>query len=251
MSDLVSPAGTWAWGRRTGGRLGRVEEFRYTLALARALVVSRRRVPVPDGSRAVALADAPPDSAFARAAYDAARDLSSPALLAHCLRAWLYADLHAQLRGIRHDPELLYVACVLHDLGLTQAHRLQRAGCFAVEGAWAALDLAQTHGYARADDLADAVSLHLDVTVPVERGPEAHLLHAGTTTDLLGVGARALPPAARHAVVARHPGGCVVDELTAALREQAEARPRSRIAVLERRAGFTRRMRARWETHGA
>lgn len=169
--------------------MSRTEEFRYTLALARAAVTARRRHRPPSAPPDVVLAEAPPDPAFARAAYEEAAELSSPALLGHCLRAWLYADLLAQTRRLRHDPELLYAACVLHDLGLTDAHRMRRAECFAVEGA-----------------LADAVSLHLNVTVPVRRGPEAHLLHAGTTTDLLGSGLRELPRTARDDVLAHHPG---------------------------------------------
>jgi hypothetical protein len=41
---------------------------------------------------------------------------------------------------VAHDPELLYLACVLHDLGLTSAHdgHDAKAACFAVEGARAA-----------------------------------------------------------------------------------------------------------------
>lgn len=186
----MAAVGTWAWSRASGGRLSRTEEFRYTMALARAVVTSRhRRAPSPL-TREVTLAGAPPDSAFARAAHAEAADLWSPALLGHCLRAWLYADLLAQARGLRHDPELLYAACVLHDLALTDAHRQRRTECFAVEGAPAAHDLATAHDYPRSADLAEAVSLHLNVTVPVQQGPEAHLLHAGTTTDLLGRGCR-------------------------------------------------------------
>lgn len=251
MAAVLAPAGTWRWGRRTGGRLSRTEEFGYTLALARAVVTARRRASPSAATRTVTLAGTPPESAFARAAYDEARDLSSPALLAHCLRAWLYADLLAQARGVRHDPELLYIACVLHDLGLTEAQRQEHTGCFAVAGARAAHELAAAHGYTRGDDLADAVSLHLDVTVPLSRGAEAHLLHAGTTTDLLGLGLGELPARSAADVVARYPGAGIAAELTVTLREQAATRPRTRIAILERRADFTGRMQGHWARLGA
>ena len=235
-----------AWGRRTGGRLTRREELTYLLAAARASVALRRRStevgadrPVPD------LAERPPDSAFARAALEASREADTTpggAVLAHCLRTWLWADVLGRVNGLRPDPELLFAACVLHDLGLTPAHRGRRGGCFAVEGALAALDLATAHGYPRADALADAVVLHLEVTVPVSSGVEAHLLNAGAAADLLRSRTREVGRDVRRRIEERHPADGLGPGLVEPLREQAALRPRSRIGVLERRLGFTGRV---------
>lgn len=244
----MSP-GDWTWARRTRGRLGPLDEQRYVLGLARAAVLAalphRSRGVVGRRTRAVGSsmpADAPPDSSFARVAFAAASEASTPGLLAHCVRAWLWADLLARADGIRHDAELLYAACLLHDLGLTDTHWCRRADCFAVEGAMAAHELALRHGYPAADALAAAVSLHLEVRVPVRRGAEAHLLHAGTTTDLLGVGLPRIAPDARDAVLRRHPRDGAMTDVLGPVRRQAQVRPQSRIAILERRAGFTARV---------
>lgn len=248
-------AGDLAWGRRRGGRLTRGEELRYLVALSRALLAARRpgregrsgRSGRPVGPRlttpATSLADGPPDSAFARVAFETARELSPPGLLAHCVRTWLLADLRGRSDGIRHDPELLYAACLLHDLGLTEAHWCLGAECFAVDGAIAAHDLALAHGYPRAAELADAICLHLDVTVPAALGAEAHLLQAGALADLVGTGPAAVPRPLQVELERRHPRDRLGPDVVEPVRRQAGLRPRSRIGVLERRAGFTARVR--------
>jgi HD domain len=243
-ADPTARTGTWAWAERTGGRLSRAEQVRHAVAFARAVVRARlsRGRPAP-ASGTLTLAEAPPDSGLARAALAAAQAASSPALLGHCLRSWLYADALAQVDGIEHDRELLFTACVLHDIGLTPPHWGRRAECFGVEGATAAHDLARSHSYPRADDLAEAITLHLQVDVPLRAGAEAHLLHAGTTTDLLGVRARDLPRDIRHRIAGRHPRAGLASEMTGLVARQSRLRPRSRIAVLQR-LGFSAAIRA-------
>src|SRR5918994_1602494 len=59
-----------------------------------------------------------PDSAAAAEAERLARAESSPMLYAHALRSYFYAALLAARDGMRYDEELLYVGCVLHDIGL-------------------------------------------------------------------------------------------------------------------------------------
>ncbi|WP_088321138.1 HD domain-containing protein [Kineosporia sp. R_H_3] len=241
-----------AWARRTGGRLSRREELVYLVAAARAAVGARRRRSDRDARDGAVrpdldLAEHPPDSAFTRAAFEASRAADSSAggaVLAHCLRTWLWADVLGRANGLRPDPELLYAACLLHDLGLTPAHRGRRGGCFAVEGGLAALDLAAAHGYPHAEALADAVVLHLDVTVPVARGVEAHLLNAGAAADLLRARAHEAGRGVRRAIEERYPADGLEAGVLGPLREQAVLRPRSRGGVLERRLGFTARVLA-------
>ena len=64
-----------------------------------------------------------PGSPTARAAYELAASCHTPALLHHVVRSWLWAEGFALVEGRPGaDRELLYVAAVLHDLGLVPAY---------------------------------------------------------------------------------------------------------------------------------
>jgi hypothetical protein len=180
----------------------------------------------------------PPDSALARAAEERARQLSSPELYAHCLRTWAFATLFAQRDRVKHDAELLYVACVLHDLGLAPTHigRDRNAACFAVEGARAAHELVHEHGASasQARLVAEAITLHLNITVPARLGAEAHLLSKGVSLDVVGRRVHQIPVEARSQVSARWPRDGFGAELARATTEQARMRVESRSALLHR-----------------
>jgi hypothetical protein len=201
-------------------------------ARAKVTLARAKWTPVPADS--VTVAESPPDTPFAGTAHRAARAASSDTLLAHCLRTWLWADLVAQVDRVEHDRELLYAACMLHDLGLTPGYWCVTDSCFAVEGARAAHAVATQHGYPRADLLANAISLHLNVIVPLDLGAEAHLLQAGAAMDVLATRLAQMPAPARAEVLARHPRGDFAEELIALNVRQRKARPRARMAQLQR-----------------
>ena len=184
----------------------------------------------------------PPDSALATEAEEKVRALSSSPLYAHCLRTWAFAALFAERDRVKHDRELLYLACVLHDLGLTEAHTCQdkTAQCFAVEGARAARNLLRSSGEPdeRARQVAEAISLHLNISVPARYGPEAGLLSKGVTLDVVGRRANQLPPPVIAKVVQEWPRAGFSEALLAGTRRQAEVRPDSRAAFLQK-LGFT------------
>ena len=245
----MSDVGTLAWAGRTQGRLSRRERF----AQIRAGLVAqlgllpkpwRRRMPV---DAAVALPATPPDSDVARASRAHAEEVSPPWLLSHSLRTWLYGALSAAGRGIEYDEELLYVTCVLHDLGLTDAHEGKNPGprCFAVEGAYVAGDFLSARGWPeeRAGAVAEAISLHLNITVPAERhGPEAHLLNTGAGLDVVGRGIRDLPRTGVSEIESRYPRDGFYDGFADVMAKQAKTRPESRAALMWR-LGFMRYMR--------
>ncbi len=236
----MSDVGTWAWAQRTGGAMGRrdrIDQLRQgILARLAALPVPLRRSAL-GSDRPLELPD-PPDSALAREAEDCVREASSPALFAHCLRTWLFAAAFGVRDGVDHDPELLYLACVLHDLGLTPAHDGvdPTAACFAVEGARAADRLLRCNGALpeRAEVVAEAISLHLNVNVGRALGAEAHLLSRGASLDAVGRGVAELPAPTVAGVVDRWPRDGFATELAQATRGQARRRPRSRSAFLDR-----------------
>jgi hypothetical protein len=241
----VSYVGTWDWARETGGALRRQDRIRLVLqgVTARlARVPSQWRSRILGEHASLALLD-PPDSALAREADERVRELSSPALYGHCARTWAFATLFAQRDGVAHDPELLYLACMLHDLGLTEQHwgRDPQAKCFAVEGAHAAHALVYGHGAeeARARKVAEAISLHLNITVPARLGAEAHLLSKGVSLDVVGRRLHQLAPAAAASVERRWPREGFAAELATATTKQARLRVESRSALLHK-LGFVK-----------
>jgi hypothetical protein len=241
----VSYVGTWDWAAETGGALRRQDRIRLVLQgvsarLARAPGQWRSRIL---GEHASLTLSDPPDSVLAREAEERVRELSSPALYGHCARTWAFATLFAQRDRVAHDPELLYLACMLHDLGLTEPHwaRDAQAKCFAVEGARAAHALVHEHGAGedRARKVAEAISLHLNITVPARLGAEAQLLSKGFSLDVVGRRLHQIAPAATASVDRRWPREGFADELATATTKQARLRGGSRSALLHK-LGFVK-----------
>jgi HD domain len=241
----MSTVGSWDWARATGGRLSR----RDRAELIRQGVLARlSRLPGPWRDRLIKDARSfhlpnPPDTALARDAESRVRELSTPALFGHCMRTWGFAELFAQRDLVAHDEELLYAACVLHDLGLTPQHEGKdpTAQCFAVEGARAAHTVVLSHGHSahRAQVVAEAISLHLNINVSADFGPIATLLSKGVMLDVVGRRLGQLPPSSVAEVVVQWPrDGSSADLLKGTL-HQAKLRPDSRAALLHE-LGFTK-----------
>jgi hypothetical protein len=236
----MSTVGTWEWAEQTGGRLRRRDRAEL---IRQGVLAQLSRLPAPWRRRVLGSADPlalpdPPDSAVARAAEERVRELSAPPLYGHCLRTLAFAHLFAQRDRVAHDAELLYLACVLHDLGLTETHdgADPAAECFAVEGARAAHALVCAHGMTdeRARSVGQAISLHLNIDVPDRLGAEAALLSRGVTLDVVGRRLEQLPAATVEEVVARWPRDGSGAWLIAATKRQAKIRPASRAALLHR-----------------
>ncbi len=239
MSDL----GTWEWAERTHGRMSRRDRLR-TVRQGALAQLGR----LPSAWRSAILGEdrfyelpAAPDSPLARTADERVLELSAPPLYGHCVRTWMFSELFAQRDGVGHDPELLYLACLLHDLGLTDAHdgADPTAACFAVEGARAAHSLLCDHGEAedRARTVAEAISLHLNVEVPARMGPEAHLLSKGVSLEAVGRYAHQLPNGPKRAVLEQFPRDGSAQHLADVTSRQADKRPDSR-AGLAKKLGF-------------
>lgn len=236
--------GTWEWAERTGGQLSRVERLtQLSQAITGQMAGALRALPPFAGSRGrtwdrLPELPTPPDSSLARSSDELVKEISSPALHAHCLRTWLFAAALADLERLNHDPELLYIACMLHDLGLTEAHngRDPDACCFAVEGARAAHAFICRQGGEEqmARDAANAISLHLNIKVDLAEGAEAHLLHRAARLDAGGLGLGELPCPTTAEILTRWPRDGFAGELAAAIHGQAERRPQSRAALLDR-----------------
>lgn len=128
-----------------------------------------------------------PDSALCLAATELAERVSEPFLFNHVMRACVYAECLGRQRKERYDRELLYVATLLHDLGLTHLAPLQQR--FEVEGADLAKEFLARQGMSEAAlELAwDAIALHTTAGIPTRKDPVIALCHLGTACDVRGL----------------------------------------------------------------
>jgi hypothetical protein len=149
-----------------------------------------------------------PDTAAAAAATTFAQQHTSPLLFNHSRRVFLFGSLGAVEFGLRPDPELLYVAAMMHDTGLftPYSEAVQR---FEVDGADHAHKLLLEHGFdARAADTVwEAIALHTTPGIPVRMGPEIAATTHGVLVDALGIGLDALDPDAVREVTSAYPRG--------------------------------------------
>jgi|ERR1700733_5883217 len=124
-----------------------------------------------------------PDSPLAREAAAAARESLPPEIFNHSLRTFLFAELVSKARKIDHDVEAVYVASILHDTGLSEAH-MSEGYRFEVDGANLARAILKKHGVTgqRADIVWDAVALH-DSSLARWKGPEVRLVSSGVNAD--------------------------------------------------------------------
>ncbi|MCW2644375.1 MAG: hypothetical protein QOG22_674 [Pseudonocardiales bacterium] len=129
-----------------------------------------------------------PDTALVREATELVRAAATPLLFDHSRRVFLFGTLKGEYRGLKADPELLYVGAMFHDLGLTERYRRtdQR---FEVDGADLARDFLLDHGRSKADAHAVwlGIALHTTPGIPNHLGPETALVSLGVETDVLGM----------------------------------------------------------------
>ena len=153
-----------------------LEAQRWSRRLCRVLGIGRPQ-PYRDDTFAK------PNSELCQRAEERATAAYDPHLLGHCRRTWAYAQVVGLHLGLQPDPEALYVACLLHALGLTAQH----AGpeCFEVRGARAAHAVCLPDK-ARADIVHDAILLRTSITAAFST-PEIRLVQAGSGCDLIGL----------------------------------------------------------------
>lgn len=134
-----------------------------------------------------------PDTPIVARAIELAERHCDPYLFNHSMRSWLFAVVLAKQRGAAHDPEVLAVSIVLHDIGLAAAFNGARR--FEVEGADAARAFAHEQGMdQRQMQLVwDGVALNSTPSICLYKEPEVALCATGIGVDWGGVGLRIHP----------------------------------------------------------
>jgi hypothetical protein len=174
-----------------------------------------------------------PDSAAAAEAERLARAESSLMLYGHALRSYFYAALLAARDGMRYDEELLYVGCVLHDIGLTPRFA-DPIRPFEHVSADTCAELVECHGWAlpRRYRLHRAVVLHMAPTLPPAEEAEVLLLEAGVACDVTGARSQEVNAPAIDELLARYPRAGFKREFTQLLRSEAARKPLTHAALL-------------------
>jgi hypothetical protein len=144
------------------------------------------------------------DSDVAKKATALAREVSPPYLFNHCVRTYLFSVLIGRSEARRCDEELLFLACILHDLGLTE--RFMGPMPFEIQGAEAAARFLKDQGVSseKAAVVWDGIAMHPS-PISGHKQPEIALVAAGAGADVLGPDPSQVPDARKSQIVQAFP----------------------------------------------
>ena len=130
-----------------------------------------------------------PDSSVAAAAADLVRTVSTPTLYNHCVRTYLFAALSFKKSATKFDEELVFLASILHDLGLVDAY-MTDAERFEVDGADAAVAFLQQWHLPpnQLETVWDAIALHTSIGIVSRKRPDIAAVSLGSGADMGGIG---------------------------------------------------------------
>jgi len=170
-----------------------------------------------------------PDSDICSAALQLVTGASPAFLTNHCVRSYLFGRELAAADGLRagldYDDELVFLSCILHDLGITDVGGGDQR--FEVDGADAAARFLGEHSV---DDetvqtVWQSIALHTSVGLAHRFGPVQSVTQLGIVLDINGFDKHRLSPGFAdrvHAAFPRHDLGYAIAEAIAA---DAQANP--------------------------
>jgi HD superfamily phosphodiesterase len=144
------------------------------------------------------------DTSIAKAATELARTTSPPYLYNHAARTYLFGALIGRAARLQVDEELLYLASILHDLGLTEQFMGTRP--FEIEGANAAEKFLSQQGLpvAKSAVVWDGIAMH-PLAISQYKRPEIALVAVGAAADVVGTGLEAVSAVDHDAVLQAFP----------------------------------------------
>ena len=172
-----------------------------------------------------------PDSDLARKAAALAEQAHSEVLLNHVHRTWWFAEFLGQQREMKYDRELVYIASLLHDLGLSASHAADKR--FEVDGADAASRflLANDYPKSKAEIVWDAIALHALADIADRKQSEVALVHFGAHVDVMGLRMEEITPSLIDDTLALYPRIGMKAAFTEALAEVARKKPHTAIGT--------------------
>ena len=146
-----------------------------------------------------------PDTPLITRSIEYARTLSEPFLFNHVVRSWLFSVVLGHVDGTGHDAEVVAVATLLHDLGLTKD--VKGPNRFEVDGANAAAAFVRGQGLddRRAQLIWDTVALNSTPSIALHKEAEVALSTAGILLDYSGFGFERIPRNTMAAILGAYP----------------------------------------------
>jgi len=234
--------GTAAWVQQGGGRLQPRERIQLLVPLLQSHlrnIIGRAALVLgvhPGRDRSFGgLSLTPPTTGLTRDAAELARDTLAGTILQHSHRCYAWGAALASIEGVAFDPEVLFVAAMLHDTGLPTP-------TLGVDFTASSVALAQRFGTehrvpgATIETVSDAIALHHSPGVTIAAGPEAYLLSAGAALDVFGLRRWDLSTPLVDDVVSRWPRDGFKRQFARLWREETRRVPGGRAQLLRRYA---------------
>lgn len=234
---MTATIGSLAWAELTGGKLTFAEKLTLVRTVIKPITVGMARTWLRlDATKALDYNEITvPDSALVKSAMAELDACASPALIEHSWRTYLWGAAFGALDEIKHDPELLLIGSLLHDLGATPKHHgCHDCHCFSVDSAKAAMQWAGVNAVPedRTRQLGEMITLHMNGHVTLDDGAEALLLQQGAACDVIGVRYHEIDARYSKRVLDEHPRQGFNREFISFLKKEAALRPHSRAALL-------------------
>jgi hypothetical protein len=146
-----------------------------------------------------------PDSSLVKDSIELARTASEAYLFNHVMRSWLFSILLSDGAEIAPDAELLAVAVILHDLGLTDRYTGENR--FEVDGANAARAFLKSRSIStqKMQIVWDAIALHTTRSIALHKEPEVAMTQSGVAADVFGLGLERIPLDKQRSILAEFP----------------------------------------------
>ena len=167
-----------------------------------------------------------PDSQLAKDAADILREHGNDLLWNHSNRVYYFGAEFARKENQTHEPELLYVSALFHDLGLTDKYMSDDLR-FEVDGANAARQFLETYNLPEntVQLVWDAIALHTTPGVAEHKQAEVAMLFHGIGLDVMGDRFDEFPAEKRDAILDAFPRNNFKQEIIPAFYEGFKHKP--------------------------
>ena len=167
-----------------------------------------------------------PETEPAAEATGYVQKMTNPLIFHHSRRVFIFGSIHAHRLGLAPDPELLYMAALFHDTGLSR-HFSAAEQRFEMDGADLAQQFLLDRGFSTtaAELVWTSIALHTTPGVPGRMGPEVAATAAGVLADVVGIGLDKMDRSHLDEIVAAHPRGDFKNEFLKILVAGLKHRP--------------------------